>query len=379
MSEKPKAIVNSWLADSMDQQAKTNIHRMSQAKGVKRIAIMPDVHAAAKTCVGAVVATQGFVYPEIVGADIGCGITTVELTQSATSEFDSNTANKILDGLAITVPSNRHRAENCPTELPEELMNDQLSNDQLERLKIRDGRVQLGTLGRGNHFLEIQQCRERSFWLMVHSGSRGMGQAIASWHLARATQKSRGLVCLDTATDQGQAYLSDMAWAIEYARQNRIQMIDSTGRLLERCGFSVNWKSLINSDHNHVRRERHFGDQYWVHRKGAQSAADGEIGLVPGSMGTSSYHVTGRAMGESLNSCSHGAGRRMSRKAAFLKLPIAGAIREIDQVWVRGLNSKRLVEESPSAYKDIRAVMRAQKALVKIKRIVDPVLNYRGR
>jgi tRNA-splicing ligase RtcB len=206
-----------------------------------------------------------------------------------------------------------------PAALPAELQNSGLSHGALERLKRRDGRVQLGTLGRGNHFLEFQSDADGRLWLMVHSGSRGMGQAITGHHvgLGKAASSSGRLQAFEADSPAGAAYLADAAWAQRYAEQNRLAMICAVGELVEELfGFGIDWDSLIHANHNHVRQETHFGQTWWVHRKGALPAGDGVAGVIPGSMGSASFHVEGRGCPDSLCSSSHGAGRAKSRTEA---------------------------------------------------------------
>jgi tRNA-splicing ligase RtcB len=251
----------------------------------------------------------------------------------------------------------------------------------LENLKARDGKFQFCTLGRGNHFVELQADEQDRLWLMVHCGSRGIGQAIATHHLkkARLSGQQEKLVRFDAESADGQAYLADAAWAILYAEQNRLAIIDEVERLLrEQFGLVADRASLIHSNHNHVNRETHDDGAFWVHRKGALSAFDGEPGVIPGSMGSASFHVIGRGEQESLCSSSHGAGRRFSRGEASKKINVRRLEQEMHGVWFDHRHMKMLRDEAPSAYKDIHAVMRAQRDLTRIERQVRPLLSYKG-
>ncbi len=342
---------------------------------------MPDVHLAREVCVGAVVATSRLIYPEAVGNDIGCGMAAIRFDGSAELLADETAAGRVLAALYRHVPSLKHPAANALRQLPDELHESPLSDPRLDRLKQRDGRFQFGTLGRGNHFLELQADPEGQLWLMVHSGSRGIGQAIANHHLEIARQSRRGnvLAALDAESSDGDAYLRDAAWAVQYAEQNRLAMIrtvaESLGTLF---GIGAIWESLIHANHNHVRREEHDCERLWVHRKGAQSAFDGEPGIIPGSMGTASFHVTGRGHALALCSSSHGAGRAMSRAEAAKTIGSERLLREMRAVWFDRRRCDRLRDEAPSAYKDIRAVMRAQRELTRIERELTPLLSYKG-
>jgi tRNA-splicing ligase RtcB len=203
--------------------------------------------------------------------------------------------------------------------------------------------------------------------------------ATAAAATASPAGKSPKLFALDADSATGQAYLSDVQWAIEYAMQNRLAMIEAVAVLLQSLfGIASVPESLIHSNHNHVRRESHFGRELWVHRKGALSAADGEAGVIPGSMGSASFHVVGRGCGDALCSSSHGAGRALSRTEATRAIGARQLEREPRGVWFDHRQAQRLRDEAPSAYKDIHAVMRAQRELTCITRELRPLLSYKG-
>ena len=249
------------------------------------------------------------------------------------------------------------------------------------KLKHRDGRFQFGTLGCGNHFVELQADDEERLWLMVHSGSRGMGQAITAHHLKKASQRETRdkLISFDAHSPDGQAYLADVAWAIAYAEQNRLAIVGAVKQLLGELFQAVACpETLIHANHNHVRREAHHGQDYWVHRKGALWAADGEPGVIPGSMGSASFHVVGRGKVESLCSSSHGAGRALRRGEAAKKISVRRLEQDMRGVWFDHRHAAQLRDEAPAAYKDIHAVMRAQRELTRIERQLRPLLSYKG-
>lgn len=365
--------VRSWLTEPLADDVAESVARIAAADDVVALAIMPDVHLASEVCVGAVLATTELVYPAAVGSDIGCGMATVQINATAELLQDERHAALVLTDLYRDVPSNRHRT---PQVLPIELQQGSLSDPRLEKLKQRDGRVQLGTLGRGNHFLELQADSDDRLWVMIHSGSRAIGQAIAGFH---AGAPRTGLNGLPASSPAGAAYLADVAWAIEYARQNRLMMLRAVEQLLlRRFDVSVDWLTYVDAHHNHVQWETHDGQRLLVHRKGAQSARLDEAGLIPGSMGTASFHVVGRGAEEALSSCSHGAGRRLSRTEARQRVTSRDVDRQLRDVWYDQRRIDALRDEAPAAYKDIHAVMRAQRALVRIVREVRPVLSYKG-
>jgi tRNA-splicing ligase RtcB len=262
--------------------------------------------------------------------------------------------------------------------LPESLVAQPLSAGRLTRKRDRIGRRQLGTLGRGNHFLELQRDEQGRLWLMVHTGSRGMGQAIREHHLRAASTARTGLRYLEADNPAGLAYLADAAWALEYAEHNRAKLVEAAARCLERAiGARSIPDSYFDCHHNFVRQEQHGGQPLWVHRKGAISASDDEPGIIPGSMGTESFHVTGRGHPDALRSSSHGAGRAMSRTEARHRISRRVLKRQMRGVWFDPRRANGLREEAPAAYKDIGAVMRAQRPLTRITRRLTPMLVFK--
>jgi tRNA-splicing ligase RtcB len=356
-----------------------SLQRLAQSDDVWQIAVMPDVHLAEDVCVGTVVATSRLLYPAAVGGDIGCGMAAAPFNSGADLLRDERAAARVLAGLYARVPGNRHSAATLPKALPKDLVASPLSDTRLEKLKGRDGRVQFGTLGRGNHFLEFQADEQGRLWAMVHSGSRAMGQAITAHHVTRASHSSVGLACLDAETDIGRAYLADVDWALRYAEQSRLAMLWAVARLFnDLFGAEIDWRELIHGHHNHVRREEHFGQSCWVHRKGAQSARPDEPGIIPGSMGTASFHVAGRGCEAALCSSSHGAGRKLSRSEARRNVTPRQLHRQMGSIWFDHRGADALRDEAPAAYKDIYAVMRAQRELTRIVRKLRPLLSYKA-
>jgi len=370
-----------WLTEPPSAEVAQSLRRVASSPDVARLAVMPDVHLAEGVCVGAVVATTRYVFPAAVGSDIGCGMAALPMDADAGLLADSIAAARLLKGLSLAVPTIRHSKATMPDSIPQSLVEHGLSSPSLESGKRRDGRVQCGTLGRGNHFLELQADDSDRLWIMLHSGSRGIGQGISSWHMPddREHDRKRTLFALDTETESGLAYLNDAEWAVRYARASRRLMLEAVVDLLERLfGVVADWKGLIDADHNHVRREKHDGQDLFVHRKGAQSAREGEWAIVPGSMGAESFLVTGRGIAKSLHSCSHGAGRRLSRSEARRTVSPQKLEGEMGTVWFDHRRCRQLCDEAPSAYKDIQRVMRAQKELVKIEYRLRPLLSYKG-
>lgn len=368
-----------WLAEPMPRDVATAIERLRRAEDVEHVAIMPDVHLAQEVCIGTVIATHNLLYPAAVGGDIGCGMAAIQLDREAAAIAGEAIAARVLAGLYEAVPARRHTRATRPERLPGELEERSLSDARLEALKRKDGRAEMATLGSGNHFIELQADDEGALWIMLHSGSRAMGQAIRDHHLGSASPSGGGLTSIDARSAAGQAYLADMEWALLYADHSRLRMIEAALDVLRRVvGATPVDGSYRSCHHNHVRLETHSGEQLWVHRKGAIPAAEGEPGIIPGSMGSASFHVEGRGCPGSLGSSSHGAGRLMSRAEARRRISARALHKELSGIWFDHRLDRCLVEEAPSAYKDIGEVMRAQRALTRIVRRLRPVLCFKA-
>ncbi|HEX6812534.1 MAG TPA: RtcB family protein [Planctomycetota bacterium] len=364
-------VVHRWLAEPLPAAVVKALARLAVAPGVKHVAVMPDVHLAEHVCVGTVVGTGDRLYPQAVGGDIGCGMSVLRMLATRDALADEAAAARVFAALRARVPAWRQRRRAGVDLLP-------LSDAALQRRLARDVQVELGTLGRGNHFLEVQADDEGGLWLMVHSGSRALGPAVRDHHLARGEQVGKGLVALP-AEGAGRDYLHDHDVAIAFARANRRTIAEAAAQALhEALGIDVDWTSWRDVLHNFVRREQHAGVELWVHRKGASSAGDGEFGAIPGSMGSFSFHVEGRGHDAALGSSSHGAGRRLPRGEAMRRLRVRDLERDLGAVYFERELAARLLDEAPAAYKDIGAVMRAQRDLVRIVRRLRPVLAYKG-
>lgn len=372
------AVVHQWIAGRLDDDVQASLGRLAAGDDIAHIAVMPDAHLAWDVCIGVVLGARSRLYPQAVGGDIGCGMASLGFHADADRIDDASAAARLLTALGKLVPANRHSAR-TQRQLPERLRDRPLSNPKLEKLKSRDGRVQFGTLGRGNHFLECQRDESGRLWVTVHSGSRAMGQEVRELHMERAATDDTGLRFLDAKTEQGVAYLEDLEWCTEYASRNREAMLDAVVTIMgELFQIEPDPESLIDCHHNFARREEHGGRALWVHRKGALSAREGEAGIIPGSMGASTFHVTGRGCSASLCSSSHGAGRALSRTEARRVMHARRFRREMRGVWFDPRMERRLFDEAPSAYKNIRQVMKAQRELTRVVRRLEPVVVYKG-
>jgi tRNA-splicing ligase RtcB len=376
MTETAIAPLQSWLVAPMDEEVLNAIRRLRRAPDVQQVAVMPDVHLAEDVCVGVAVATSELLYPQAVGGDIGCGMLAVPFDVEAASVREPLVAGRVLARLGDLIPA-RRRHRRRAVALPVDLSRPALSDPRLEALWSTTGAMEFATLGSGNHFVELQADESERLWLMVHSGSRALGPAIRDHHMAHAEPVGGGLKCLSLGA--GAAYLHDADLARRFAAANRRQI----ALLVEEAVFGADsgrlqWSEAIVTDHNHVEHETHGAGRFWVHRKGAMPAWPDQAGVLPGSMGSLSYHVIGRGCPGALCSSAHGAGRILSRTQARRSITSRELQRQMGDVWYDWRQSDLLRDEAPGAYKDIRAVARAQRELVKVIRVLRPVLNYKG-
>jgi tRNA-splicing ligase RtcB len=378
MSETGLARLESWLIEPMRRDVAEAVERLRRAPDVQHVAVMPDVHLATDVCIGVAVATSRLIYPQAVGGDIGCGMLAVAFDTSADQLSDPSSAGRVLAQLGRVVPARRrNRGKAAP--LPDDLEAGTLSDARLEAVRRDEGVLAFGTLGSGNHFVELQADEGDRLWLMVHSGSRAIGPAIRDHHLLRAEPVGSGLRALDVHAPSGQAYLADAAWARRYAQASRERIGRDAGDVIaDVLGGTIDWSTAISTDHNHVEHEPHGSSRYWTHRKGAMPAHAGVAGVLPGSMGSASYHVLGKGCAAALCSSAHGAGRLLSRTDARRRVSTKDLHKQMAGVWYDYRNAALLRDEAPGAYKDIRAVARAQRDLVKVTRVLRPVLSYKG-
>jgi tRNA-splicing ligase RtcB len=378
MIDSSMAPVRSWLAAPLDRDVTEALERLRRTPDVQQIAVMPDVHLATDVCIGVVIATSRLIYPQAVGSDIGCGMLAVAVDLEAAALKNPKIAALLLSELGRAIPARRRNRNSVLTQ-PAELVNQPLSHANLETIRRKEGQIEFATLGSGNHFLEMQADEDNRLWLMVHSGSRALGQAIRDHHLENAQLVDGRLRALDAESDAGKEYLHDAAWARLFAAASRKAMAEETGKVLTQIlQCDIRWETMIATDHNHVALEHHGERDLWVHRKGAMSVPQGEPGVLPGSMGSPSFHVEGRGCEEALCSSAHGAGRALSRGAARSKFTDRELQRQMQGVWYDYRLTGKLRDEAPAAYKDIRAVLKAQRELVKVIRTLRPVLNYKG-
>ena len=356
------------------------------------VAAMPDVHAGIGSTIGSVIPTRGAIVPAAVGVDIGCGMIAARLSIDANALPDSLGAVRSEIEARVPVGFGMHDERNVRTSGVARLKSgyDALTGRVpalATMMKHRDGwQRQIGTLGGGNHFIEVCLDERDRVWVMLHSGSRGIGNRIGSYFIALAREEmlaldaklpDRNLAWLREGTESFDLYVEALGWAQDYAAENRAQMLALVLEAL--CAtlppFEVT-EHAVNCHHNYVARERHFGAEVWVTRKGAIRAGAGELGIIPGSMGARSYIVRGKGSAESFCSCAHGAGRRMSRSQAKKTFTEDDLARQTAGVECR--KDAGVVDEIPGAYKDIDAVMANQADLVDVVHTLKQIVCVKG-
>ncbi|HZB95837.1 MAG TPA: RtcB family protein [Herpetosiphonaceae bacterium] len=352
------------------------------------VAAMPDVHYGLGATIGSVFAAEGVLLPTAVGVDIGCGVLAqpfnvraVDLSASFLRELHELTKKNIPTGFA-----------GHPGPQEWESFDDETCYTAAVAPIVREkGPMQLGSLGGGNHFLELCQDEAGMAWLMLHSGSRGAGNMIASHHIAIAEEldkrlglpSARDLWVLPLDRPEGQNYLKDMLWAQEYAMENRqrmrwtfTQIFSNLLRKRLHIDLEFDPAACINIHHNYANLETHYGREVWVHRKGATFAGKGVLGIIPGSMATGSYIVRGLGNPESFQSCSHGAGRVMSRGEAVRSISLEAFAHKMKGIVAE--TGKEYLDEAPQAYKDLDTVILNQADLVEPVARLRPIMNVKG-
>jgi tRNA-splicing ligase RtcB (3'-phosphate/5'-hydroxy nucleic acid ligase) len=349
------------------------------------VALMPDAHLGIGATVGSVIPTRDAVIPAAVGVDIGCGMIAVR-TDLRQDELPDD-LDAYLRRLEQIVPAGLGNWHGTPSHEAKGWFAGHKPASDLSPKQRDKVLVQFGTLGSGNHFLEICVDDEGPIWLVLHSGSRGVGNELASRHIDRAKRLAQeGMLSLEDpnlayfvqGTPEFDAYIGDVLWAQGYARANRDRMMDTAiAELLRRTGTGRETQR-INCHHNYTVQERHRGHDLWITRKGAIRAGSGDLGVIPGSMGTASYIVRGLGNADSYESCAHGAGRRMGRKEARRRFTVDDLTSQMgERVWLKG-RAEALIDEIPSAYKDIDRVMADQRDLVEVVHVLRGIVNYKG-
>ncbi|MFC1442107.1 RtcB family protein [Streptacidiphilus sp. N1-10] len=377
---------------TVEGQAMQQLRNISSLPWIAGLAVMPDVHLGKGATVGSVIAMKGAVCPAAVGVDIGCGMSAVKTSLTARDLPDN--LGRLRSAIERTIPVGRglHSDPVDPRKLhafPTSGWDDFWTrfDGVADAVKWRRERAmqQMGTLGSGNHFIEVCTDKSGAVWLMLHSGSRNIGKELAEHHMgiAHGLAHNQGLVDRDLAvfiadTPQMRAYREDLFWAQEYAKHNRAVMMALFQDVVRKefPKAKVAFDQVISCHHNYVSEERYDGQDLLVTRKGAIRAGSGDFGIIPGSMGTGSYIVKGLGNDSAFNSASHGAGRKMSRSAAKRKF----GVRDLEEQ-TRGVECRKdsgVVDEIPGAYKPIEKVMAQQTDLVEVVAQLKQVVCVKG-
>ena len=395
-------LVKAWTQGvQLEDAAKEQLTNAAQLPFIyKWIAAMPDVHFGIGATIGSVIPTKGAIIPAAVGVDIGCGMMAVQTSLNA-RDLPDNLKN-IRTAIESAVPHGRTNQGRAGDRGAWHNIPERNGAVWAEELKPRYDAIlakhpkldrgnhanHLGTLGTGNHFIEVCLDEAENVWFMLHSGSRGVGNRMGNYFIEKARLEMRkffvNLPDIDLAyfpehTDGFDDYVEAVEWAQDYARRNRDLMMEQIVGAVRRSGevpaFSAEVKA-INCHHNYVARESHYGENVLVTRKGAVRAREGDMGIIPGSMGARSYIVRGKGNAESFHSCSHGAGRAMSRNEAKRRFTVADHARMTEGVECR--KDADVIDETPAAYKSIDAVMAAQADLVEIVHTLRQVVCVKG-
>ena len=383
-----------WLNDVEDSAMRQIKNLANLPFAFRHIAIMPDSHTGYGMPIGGVLAAKGVVVPNAVGMDVGCGMIAVKTSLESLSMEEIK---KLFGGSkdyhggirsAIPVGFSHHSKRQDERLMPHRKSSNFILEYPVVGTEYASALKQIGTLGGGNHFIEIQQGSDNHIWIMIHSGSRNLGYKVARYYnnLAKKLNdkwytnvpKEFDLAFLPLSSPEGQQYLAEMNYCLDFAQANRDLMMSRIKEVfLEHhdCSFD----SAINIHHNYATMENHFSQNVMVHRKGATSAREGQLGIIPGSQGTKSYIVRGKGNPDSFNSCSHGAGRRMGRKQAQRELNLEEEIAKLDSKGIlHSIRGTKDLDEAAGAYKNIDTVMENQKDLVDIVVELTPLGVIKG-
>ena len=384
-------IISFLPPESIEPQAKNQLENISELPFIfHHVAVMPDCHLGKGATVGSVIATKGAIIPAAVGVDVGCGMVAVE-TKFFAKDLPDN-LDRLRQGIERRIPlgagaGNKKLTETAIARI--EQLNAEATQDYDKVDK--NWKTALGTLGSGNHFIEICLDEKDEVWVVLHSGSRGIGNRLATKHIKVAQQlmeqqsvnlKDRDLAFLTENTPEFSAYMIDLLWAQDFARLNRDEMMDRVMTELSYAFYGEDGhqsqieKERINCHHNFTQQEEHFGNTVWITRKGAIQMRKDQRGIIPGSMGTRTYIVSGLQNPLSFNSAPHGAGRRFSRGEAKRRFTIDDLKKAMGDISFR--QSKSLIDEIPQAYKDIDEVMENSRELVHVDHVLRQVVNVIG-
>jgi len=384
-----KVPVKIWASD-LEKGAEKQLRNLADLPFIhKHVAVMPDAHAGKGSTIGTVIATKGAIIPSAVGVDIGCGMCAVKLP--FTVDKFGDTLATLRHSIERSIPTGFNAHKESTSRINESLSKIPGGLTTMKGINLDKVEKQLGTLGGGNHFIEICQDQNKTAWVLLHSGSRNLGKQLAEVHIDKAKGLMKkyfidipdpDLAYFAQDTVEFKDYINDLHWAQAYAKANRNEMML---RILKDISFHVYGEEKdpseittlrVDCHHNYCTMENHFGSNVWVTRKGAVSAREGELGIIPGSMGAKSYIVKGKGNDQSFNSCSHGAGRRMSRTKARSTFTVQDL--ENQTKGIECSKSVKILDEIPAAYKDIDQVMANQADLVESVFELKQILCIKG-
>ena len=366
-----------WLDDADEGTLEQARDLANLSIAFSHIAIMPDAHLGYGMPIGGILAAKDAIVPNAVGVDIGCGMCSL---RTNLGDINRDDLKKVMGYIreAVPVGFNHHKERQNEGWMPpvEEVL-------PIVFQEYESGRRQVGTLGGGNHFIEIQHGSDGYIWIMVHSGSRNMGFTVANHYHKKAVEETKkrkdeyvpkDLSYFLRGTEEYESYYNEMNYCIEFALNNRKLMMERIKEAFTDVIPGIEFSNFINKPHNFAAMETHFGEEVMVHRKGATRAEKGEWGMIPGSQGTSSFLVKGKGNPLSFNSCSHGAGRIMSRTQARKTLDLDTEKAQLEELGViHALRHKKDLDEAPGSYKDIEEVMALQEDLVDIEVVLTPL------
>jgi tRNA-splicing ligase RtcB (3'-phosphate/5'-hydroxy nucleic acid ligase) len=384
-------IISFLPPESIEPQARNQLENISELPFIfHHVAVMPDCHLGKGATVGSVIATKGAIIPAAVGVDVGCGMVAVK-TKFFAKDLPDN-LDRLRQGIERRIPLGAGAGNKKLTETAIERLEQLNAEATQDYDKVdKNWKTALGTLGSGNHFIEICLDEKDQVWVVLHSGSRGIGNRLATKHIKVAQQlmdqqsvnlKDRDLAFLTENTPEFSAYMIDLLWAQDFARLNRDEMTDRVMTELSYAFYGEDGhqsqieKERINCHHNFTQQEEHFGNTVWITRKGAIQMKKDQKGIIPGSMGTKSYIVSGLQNPLSFNSAPHGAGRRFSRGEAKRRFTIDDLKKAMGDISFR--QSKSLIDEIPQAYKDIDEVIENSRELVHVDHVLRQVVNVKG-
>ncbi len=389
--------IKSWIPEEqyfLDKKMVEQVENLAKLPfAFSHIVLSPDGHVGYGMPIGGVLATKGVVIPNCVGVDIGCGMCAVK---TSLTEINTGVLKIIMGEIRKVVPVgfNKHKEKQVKNLMPEMVLGKVIEKEYDNAL------LSLGSLGGGNHFIEIQKGNDGHIWIMIHSGSRNLGKQVADhynniaielnkkWH--SSVPKEWELAFLPIDSEEGQAYIREMNYCVDFALANRKLMMDRIKQIFVNESLALRgicntigqqhaFEPMINIAHNYARMENHYGQNVMVHRKGATLATTDTVGIIPGSQGSKSYIVLGKGNAESFNSCSHGAGRKMGRKEAEKTLDLEEEIKKLNDIGViHGIRGKKDLDEATGAYKNIDEVMSNQSDLVEILVELTPLGVIKG-